>query len=188
MVGIQGSDIVDGTKTLVLGLVWQLMRWVMSIFFDFFFRRSEELTGPRSVLDWVSIRLWHPYRKTDGACLMSTWWNGPTIPSRREERLHRWSRSRIHPWVPESSSWTCWMASSPDMSTILWWPSEGMRKRRSRMVCVAFAHEYGYLWLLPCSQIGNLHRKETERIDFPRTWRWVIGLKAIFAKRSSRDI
>jgi plastin-1 len=28
MVGIQGSDIVDGTKTLVLGLVWQLMRWV----------------------------------------------------------------------------------------------------------------------------------------------------------------
>lgn len=26
MVGIQGSDIVDGTKTLVLGLVWQLMR------------------------------------------------------------------------------------------------------------------------------------------------------------------
>lgn len=28
MVGIQGSDIVDGTKTLVLGLVWQLMRSV----------------------------------------------------------------------------------------------------------------------------------------------------------------
>ena len=26
IVGIQGSDIVDGTKTLVLGLVWQLMR------------------------------------------------------------------------------------------------------------------------------------------------------------------
>ena len=26
LVGIQGSDIVDGTKTLVLGLVWQLMR------------------------------------------------------------------------------------------------------------------------------------------------------------------
>ncbi|KZT66578.1 fimbrin [Daedalea quercina L-15889] len=26
MVGIQGADIVDGTKTLVLGLVWQLMR------------------------------------------------------------------------------------------------------------------------------------------------------------------
>jgi len=26
LVGIQGSDIVDGSKTLVLGLVWQLMR------------------------------------------------------------------------------------------------------------------------------------------------------------------
>jgi plastin-1 len=26
MIGIQGSDIVDGTRTLVLGLVWQLMR------------------------------------------------------------------------------------------------------------------------------------------------------------------
>ena len=26
MVGIQGADIVDGKKTLVLGLVWQLMR------------------------------------------------------------------------------------------------------------------------------------------------------------------
>ena len=26
LVGIQGSDIVDGNKTLVLGLVWQLMR------------------------------------------------------------------------------------------------------------------------------------------------------------------
>ena len=28
MVGIQGADIVDGSKTLVLGLVWQLMRLV----------------------------------------------------------------------------------------------------------------------------------------------------------------
>ena len=26
LVGVQGSDIVDGTRTLVLGLVWQLMR------------------------------------------------------------------------------------------------------------------------------------------------------------------
>ncbi|KAJ3539325.1 hypothetical protein NM688_g6378 [Phlebia brevispora] len=26
LVGVQGSDIVDGNKTLVLGLVWQLMR------------------------------------------------------------------------------------------------------------------------------------------------------------------
>ena len=26
LVGIQGADIVDGSKTLVLGLVWQLMR------------------------------------------------------------------------------------------------------------------------------------------------------------------
>lgn len=33
LVGIQGSDIVDGRKTLVLGLVWQLMRWVSSICF-----------------------------------------------------------------------------------------------------------------------------------------------------------
>lgn len=30
MVGIQGADIVDGSKTLVLGLVWQLMRRVYS--------------------------------------------------------------------------------------------------------------------------------------------------------------
>ena len=29
MVGIQGADIVDGSKTLVLGLVWQLMRFVL---------------------------------------------------------------------------------------------------------------------------------------------------------------
>jgi plastin-1 len=28
LVGIQGADIVDGKKTLVLGLVWQLMRYV----------------------------------------------------------------------------------------------------------------------------------------------------------------
>ena len=26
LVGIQGADIVDGIRTLVLGLVWQLMR------------------------------------------------------------------------------------------------------------------------------------------------------------------
>lgn len=26
LVGVQGADLVDGTKTLVLGLVWQLMR------------------------------------------------------------------------------------------------------------------------------------------------------------------
>ena len=30
LVGVQGSDIVDGSKTLVLGLVWQLMRSVLS--------------------------------------------------------------------------------------------------------------------------------------------------------------
>jgi plastin-1 len=29
LVGIQGADITDGTKTLVLGLVWQLMRYVV---------------------------------------------------------------------------------------------------------------------------------------------------------------
>lgn len=29
LVGIQGADIVDGSKTLVLGLVWQLMRFVL---------------------------------------------------------------------------------------------------------------------------------------------------------------
>lgn len=28
IVGIQGADIVDGKKTLVLGVVWQLMRFV----------------------------------------------------------------------------------------------------------------------------------------------------------------
>jgi len=33
LVGIQGSDIVDGSKTLVLGLVWQLMRCVPSYSF-----------------------------------------------------------------------------------------------------------------------------------------------------------
>ena len=27
MVGVQGADIVDGRKTLVLGLIWQLMRF-----------------------------------------------------------------------------------------------------------------------------------------------------------------
>jgi len=30
LVGIQGADIVDGSKTLVLGLVWQLMRMSIS--------------------------------------------------------------------------------------------------------------------------------------------------------------
>lgn len=30
LVGIQGADIVDGSRTLVLGLVWQLMRYVPS--------------------------------------------------------------------------------------------------------------------------------------------------------------
>lgn len=33
MVGIQGADIVDANKTLVLGLVWQLMRYVSSFYF-----------------------------------------------------------------------------------------------------------------------------------------------------------
>lgn len=33
LVGIQGADIVDGSKTLVLGLVWQLMRFV-DCFYD----------------------------------------------------------------------------------------------------------------------------------------------------------
>ena len=31
MVGVQGADIVDGTKTLVLGLVWQLMRYANNL-------------------------------------------------------------------------------------------------------------------------------------------------------------
>lgn len=31
LVGIQGADIVDGSKTLVLGLVWQLMRSVQAL-------------------------------------------------------------------------------------------------------------------------------------------------------------
>ena len=31
MIGIQGADIVDGKKTLVLGLIWQLMRFVHSL-------------------------------------------------------------------------------------------------------------------------------------------------------------
>jgi len=31
MVGIQGADIVDAKKTLVLGLVWQLMRYVLPL-------------------------------------------------------------------------------------------------------------------------------------------------------------
>lgn len=31
LVGIQGADIVDGSKTLVLGLVWQLMRFVQPL-------------------------------------------------------------------------------------------------------------------------------------------------------------
>ena len=31
LVGVQGSDIVDAQKTLVLGLVWQLMRYVLLI-------------------------------------------------------------------------------------------------------------------------------------------------------------
>ncbi|CCM00796.1 uncharacterized protein FIBRA_02838 [Fibroporia radiculosa] len=35
MVGIQGADIVDGTKTLVLGLVWQLMRFVLTAYYRF---------------------------------------------------------------------------------------------------------------------------------------------------------
>lgn len=39
MVGIQGADIVDGTKTLVLGLAWQLMRSVHCTVF-FFSRRT----------------------------------------------------------------------------------------------------------------------------------------------------
>ena len=32
LVGVQGSDIVDAQKTLVLGLVWQLMRYVLLTF------------------------------------------------------------------------------------------------------------------------------------------------------------
>lgn len=32
LVGIQGADIVDGSKTLILGLVWQLMRYMISSF------------------------------------------------------------------------------------------------------------------------------------------------------------
>lgn len=38
MVGVQGSDIVDGNKTLVLGLVWQIMRsvWIFIPVYVFF--------------------------------------------------------------------------------------------------------------------------------------------------------
>lgn len=43
MVGIQGADIVDGSKTLVLGLVWQLMRYVFMRF-----SLSCALPAPRS--------------------------------------------------------------------------------------------------------------------------------------------
>lgn len=35
LVGIQGADIVDGRKTLVLGLVWQLMRFVSTLSMPF---------------------------------------------------------------------------------------------------------------------------------------------------------
>ncbi len=34
LVGVQGADIVDGQKTLVLGLVWQLMRCVLALNFS----------------------------------------------------------------------------------------------------------------------------------------------------------
>ena len=42
LVGIQGADIVDGSKTLVLGLVWQLMRWVIfpPVYLVYIFTRS----------------------------------------------------------------------------------------------------------------------------------------------------
>lgn len=34
LVGIQGADIVDGSRTLVLGLVWQLMRCAIRVLFN----------------------------------------------------------------------------------------------------------------------------------------------------------
>lgn len=43
IVGIQGADIVDGTRTLVLGLVWQLMRFVFRFVFFFFLFFSTDL-------------------------------------------------------------------------------------------------------------------------------------------------
>lgn len=48
LVGIQGADIVDGRKTLVLGLVWQLMRCVFFFFFFFFFSL---IVGIKHLLD-----------------------------------------------------------------------------------------------------------------------------------------
>ncbi|KAI6132322.1 calponin homology domain-containing protein [Pisolithus croceorrhizus] len=44
LVGIQGSDIVDGQKTLVLGLVWQLMRQGLYAGNDLYFVRRMNIT------------------------------------------------------------------------------------------------------------------------------------------------
>ncbi|KAH9940705.1 calponin homology domain-containing protein [Amylocystis lapponica] len=47
MVGIQGADIVDGTKTLVLGLVWQLMRMNIT-------KTLTALSNDTEILKWAN--------------------------------------------------------------------------------------------------------------------------------------
>ncbi|KAH7105097.1 Ca2+-binding actin-bundling protein [Auriculariales sp. MPI-PUGE-AT-0066] len=56
MVGIQGADIVDGTKTLVLGLVWQLMRLNISQTLASLSGTGKQVTD-REMLQWANAKV-----------------------------------------------------------------------------------------------------------------------------------
>ncbi|RXK40923.1 fimbrin [Tremella mesenterica] len=53
IVGIQGSDIVDGTRTLVLGLVWQLMRLSISQTLASISENGKSVTD-QSMIKWAN--------------------------------------------------------------------------------------------------------------------------------------
>jgi plastin-1 len=53
MVGIQGADIVDGSKTLVLGLVWQLMRMSITKTLTSLSGRGRPVTD-QEILKWAN--------------------------------------------------------------------------------------------------------------------------------------
>ncbi|KAI8446316.1 fimbrin [Phakopsora pachyrhizi] len=63
LVGVQGADIVDGTKTLVLGLVWQLMRKSVFATLASLSKGNREITDS-DMIRWANDRVRAAGKKT----------------------------------------------------------------------------------------------------------------------------